>query len=389
MIGYRPAVVKAFVLVALLVSACGGGPSPSASSAPTALSSPHPVQATASASAAPTTGPSAQPATPPGQRPTTSAASGSPLGFDPAWGELQIANGPSAREDHTWTVDGEGEVAYLFGGRGADGPLDDLWAFDMTEATWAPVHITVDLPVPAARFGHTATWVPDVGLVVWSGQGAAGFFDDVWAYEPEANLWRQLPSSGDVPPARYGSCASVGPDAQLWISHGFTQDSGRFSDTRSYDFATGIWTDRTPHHNVPVKRCLHDCFWSTGGRLILYGGQTTGVPALGDIWSYDPAAVTWTEGPRSDAAPRQLYGLAVVAVAAAVFGGGSVDGGFLNDMWFIDPVTLEMRPSDTPGATPPERSGASLIDGGARALLFGGTNADGLLGDLWQLHADT
>ena len=127
-----------------------------------------------------------------------------------------------------------------------------------------------------------------MGLVIWSGQAGSTFFDDIWAYDPTTGAWRELPSLGDVPPARYGSCASLGPDGRLWISHGFT-DTGRFDDTRAYDFATGEWTDETPEGDLPVQRCLHDCYWSSDDTLILYGGQTNGVPALGDIWTYDPA----------------------------------------------------------------------------------------------------
>ena len=42
------------------------------------------------------------------------------------WTSIAAA-GPAAREDHTWTLDPEGRVAYLFGGRTADNvALDDL-----------------------------------------------------------------------------------------------------------------------------------------------------------------------------------------------------------------------------------------------------------------------
>ena len=245
--------------------------------------------------------------------PTSQAAPSSTVGSSPVtgWRQVDATSAPGPREDHTWTVDRDGKVAYLFGGRGDAGPLSDLWAFDLAQSTWSQVNIAVDLPAPAARFGHTSTWVPGVGLVVWSGQGASGFFDDIWAYAPEANAWERLPDSGDVPPARYGSCASLGPDGQLWVSHGFT-DTGRFRDTRSYEFASGTWTDQTPAGNTPIERCLHDCFWSPSGQLVLYGGQTNSAAALGDIWGFDPGAAAWTEGPASDAAPRQLYSLAVV-----------------------------------------------------------------------------
>ncbi len=172
----------------------------------------------------------------------------------------------------------------------------------------------------------------------------------------------------------------------MWISHGFTQDDGRFADTRSYDFSSAIWTDRTPSGDVPVKRCLHDCFWSAGGRLILYGGQTTGVAALGDIWTFDPAAGRWEKGIEQAAPPRQLYALASdPRFGNLVFGGGSIDGGFLGDTWALDWGGPQLHALEF-AAGPSARAGATLIvDPAGRYLLFGGTNQDGLLGDLWDL----
>jgi hypothetical protein len=225
-----------------------------------------------------------------------------------------------------------------------------------------------------------------VGLVVWSGQGKSGFFDDIWRFDPAANAWQQLPSTGDVPPARYGSCAALGPDGKLWISHGFTMEGGRFSDTRTYDFATGAWADVTPAGDHPIKRCLHDCFWSADQQLVLYGGQTDGTPALGDIWALDPESGAWTEGSTPAAAARQLYALAVVGDRALVFGGGALDGGYLGDAWWIDASTVTLSPLDV-AAGPSARSDATLISDPSRGrlLLFGGNDADGLRGDLWEL----
>jgi protein phosphatase len=299
-----------------------------------------------------------------------------------------IATGPGARADHTWTVDGTGATAYLFGGRAAAGPSGELWAYDLATDSWTSLQPAGDVPAP--RFGHTATWVPDVGLVIWSGQGDSGFFADIWAYDPTANSWSELPSLGAVPEARYGSCASLGPDGELWISHGFTEDSGRFADTRSYDFSTGAWTDRTPLDLTPVNRCLHDCFWSADDRLILYGGQTTGIAALGDVWAYDLWSGVWVRGPDPQAPPRQLYGLATDGPSAFVFGGGTLGGGFLADLWTIDAGTLELTPIEA-GLAPTARSGATLIEDPERGrlVLFGGSTDDGLLGDLWELALGT
>jgi hypothetical protein len=281
-------------------------------------------------------------------------------------------------------------MVYLFGGLTVDGPSNELWELNLLTNTWTLLQPSGGPPAP--RFGHTATWVKTQGrLIVWSGQGSSAFFDDIWAYNPFVNTWTQLPSKGAVPAARYGSCASLGPDGELWISHGFTEESGRFSDTRSYNFETGTWTNHTPAGDVPVERCLHDCFWARTlfeDRLILYGGQTTAAAALGDVWSYDPARGTWREGPDQSAPARQLYSAADAGpLGGLIFGGGTIDGGYLNDSWYLDDRTLSLQPveNDSP---PPPRSGATLVNDPwerDRFLLFGGANNDGLLGDLWEM----
>jgi hypothetical protein len=224
------------------------------------------------------------------------------------------------------------------------------------------------------------------GLVVWSGQNEDGFFGDIWRFDPVAAAWQELPATGTVPEARYGSCAGLGPDGRLWISHGFTQDDGRFADTRAYDFATGAWTDMTPSGRVPVERCLHDCFWSADGQFVLYGGQTTGVPALGDAWAYDFATGDWTASVEGAAPARQLFALSPTAGAAVVFGGGSLESNYLSDTWQLDPLTLAMTPLES-AAEPPARDGATLVHDAARGrlLLFGGQGQGGRFGDVWEI----
>jgi hypothetical protein len=345
------------------------------------------------ASASPAPAPSEPANTPPGSTasPEPQITGGGPPQAPPAWTERgDVASGPEAREDHTWTVNGDGSVAYLFGGRGAAGAvLGDLWQFELETDTWTELRPTTD--GPPGRFGHTANWVPDVGLVVWSGQGSR-FFDDIWRYDPAVNAWAELPSLGAVPAARYGSCASLGPDGELWISHGFTADDGRFADTVSYNFAAGTWTDRTPAEgDLPVARCLHDCYWSATDKLVLYGGQTTGVTALGDLWMLDFATGLWSHAPDPVAPARNLYALSTYGSDTILFGGGSVDGGFLNDAWLIIDENSELTPFEVDTESPPARSSATLTLDAMRDryLLFGGMNADGVLDDLWELDRAT
>jgi hypothetical protein len=308
------------------------------------------------------------------------------------WKPLEPAGPrPDPREDHSWTLDGDRSTAYLFGGRDGEAVFDDLWAYDVAAGRWARIQVEGDRP--EARFGHTGTWVDGVGLVIWSGQTGSEFFDDLWAFDPEVGSWRALPGRGDVPPARYGSCAALGPDGRLWISHGFTGEAGRFSDTRAYDLGTGQWTDETPQRERPVERCLHDCFWSPDGRFLLYAGQTTGVTALRDLWMLLPGGgetpTAWTELPEPAPPARSLYALATLVDRAIVFGGTGADGAVLDDTWRFSFADLSFSRLQVRGAAPPARAGAALVaPRDDRLLLFGGRTVDVALGDLWALEPD-
>ncbi|HEX5041211.1 MAG TPA: kelch repeat-containing protein [Candidatus Limnocylindria bacterium] len=323
----------------------------------------------ASATAEVTSAASAQPAAP--------SATPEPL----AWTELDAA-GPAAREDHTWTLAGHGRTAYLFGGRDGGTVFGDLWSFDLETDTWA--ELAAD--GPPARFGHESVWVDGVGLVIFAGQSGATFFDDLWAFDPAEGVWHQLPSAGESPVARYGTCAAVGPDGRLWISHGFTADGTRFSDTRAYDFASGTWSDETPDGERPVDRCLHGCWWTDDGSLTLYAGQTTGVTALGDRWSLGDAG--WTELSGTAPPERNLYARTRLDGATLVFGGQALDGSFLDDLWLMPDSTADAIALEAGGG--PARAGAEMVHDATadRVLLFGGRDGDGAHADLWQLRGN-
>jgi N-acetylneuraminic acid mutarotase len=300
---------------------------------------------------------------------------------------LEPADGPRAREDHTWTLDPSSRIAFLFGGRDGDAIRDDLWAYDLATNTWQ--ELIPDGARPDARFGHEAVWVDGVGVVVWAGQaGPTAFFDDLWAYDPAANAWSRLPNDGARPVARYGSCSAVGRDGRLWISHGFTEDGVRFSDTRAYDFAAGSWSDETPDGDQPVVRCLHACWLTADGDLALYAGQTTGVRALGDLWRLSDGS--WTRLDEDLPPDRNLPAVARHGDDAVVFGGLGLDGDYLRDVYRVDGTTLAFEQLRPEGSRPPARAGAALVDDPAagRLLLFGGTGSGDAYADTWELTLD-
>ena len=301
----------------------------------------------------------------------------------PRWRKITPAKGPAAREDHTWTVDSKGRYAYLFGGRDGGKEFADTWRYDLQKDQWK--RISVKGKSPAARFGHNAVWVDGVGVVVFAGQQGDDFFNDLWVFDPGKKRWRKLPAQGQVPKRRYGSCMVVGPDGRLWISHGFT-DSGRFDDTRAYNLKSERWAVITPDGRKPGERCLHECFTSTAGDLVLYGGQDDGNFALGDLWAMGKTR-TWDRYEDPQAKWRRLYGVTEAGDFAYIFGGAGEDNAKLADLWRVDRETLEFERVRTGGSHPAARLAGTLITDTKRGrlLLFGGEAAAGAKSDVWEL----
>jgi hypothetical protein len=363
-VSFAPMTARAALALALVLAGCSATPSttdPPGTSTPVAATDPaSPSAAPSSAVASPSTTPEPEPL---------------------AWARLD-ASGPGAREDHTWTVSGDGRTAILFGGRDGATVFGDLWAYDLDADAWTELSPG---PGPVPRFGHEAAWVDGVGLVVFAGQAGPDFFNDLWAYDPDANAWTELPSRGDVPVSRYGTCAAVGPDGRLWISHGFTSDGVRFSDTRAYDFDAGTWADETPGGTRPVERCLHGCWWTDDGDLALYAGQTTGTLALADRWALADGA--WSEISGTLPPERNLYARARIDGATLVFGGQALDTSYRSDLWMLPDAGGDAVALEPTGESPPGRAGAEMVTDteAGRVLLFGGRGADGGLADLWAL----
>ena len=349
----------------LVLSACAGPPAASTSSSGTVSSEPR------------------QSLTPAASATATAQPSPSPAPATVAWSEVD-ASGPAAREDHTWTVDPEAGIAYLFGGRDGATVFGDTWAYELATDTWTELAPEAS---PTGRFGHEAVWAEGIGLVIFAGQAGSAFFGDLWAFDPDAGAWSELPATGALPTPRYGSCAAIGPDGRLWISHGFTQDQLRFSDTRAFDFESNAWTDETPDGGRPVERCLHGCWWTDDGQLMLYAGQTTGTTALDDRWTL--ADGTWSRVEGGLPPARNLYARARLDEETIVFGGQAIDGSYLGDLWLLADGSADAAPIEPvdDGPQPVGRAGAELIVDaeGGRALLFGGRTSDGAIDDLWAL----
>jgi galactose oxidase-like protein len=279
-------------------------------------------------------------------------------------------------------------VAYLFGGRGS-AELNDLWVYDLTADGWT--RLAPKGAGPPARTDHVAVWIDGLGLVIAGGRSGTKVLDDLWAYDPNANAWRTLATTGPRPPARGGSCSTLSTDGRLWITGGRAANGTYLGDTWAYDPGPSTWKKQVVLGAGPEARDGAACWWTSDGALALYGGRSATAPALADLWTFDGAATggAWAahDGAGLPARARAADGGSQAIVAV---GGLGADGKPRADVTIFDPSSLAATTHATTGAggsAPEARSGASLVDDpeSERELVFGGRGSSGPSSEVWAL----
>jgi hypothetical protein len=308
----------------------------------------------------------------------------------PAWREILPAGGisPPGRTNAAAIHDPVARALVVFGGNGATGARNDVWALSLDTDAWTEL-TPASGPAPAPRFTPNAIYDPVRHvMIVWAGQGT-GFFNDVWEFDLAAPAWRELVPAAPRPNVRYGTAAVFDPVARELVTFAGFTDQGRFDDTWRFDVDLVSWRDVSKPAR-PGRRCLHTAAYdSLERRMIVFGGQRTG--ALDDVWALDLATDGWTEiVPPIPPAPRWFAASAYEPRfhAVLVFGGGA-PGTLFDETLALDLVADRWSVLAVVGPKPSPREGAVaiLVPGEDRLLVFGGAGPGGFRSDAWSLDS--
>jgi hypothetical protein len=171
-------------------------------------------------------------------------------------------------------------VSYLAIISGCDsaGPLAGDHQFDVIINMTG--ELTSEPPRPTARCDHTATYVPDVGTLIFGGRASAAL-GDLWSLNEITIIvrrWTQLTDG----PARSGHTTVFDASRnRLLVFGGLDSNGVRLQDVWAYSIDDQSWVQLEPEGTAPSPRAQHAAFL-LGGKMIVYGGDD-GSPR-DDVW---------------------------------------------------------------------------------------------------------
>jgi N-acetylneuraminic acid mutarotase len=294
---------------------------------------------------------------------------------------------PPARQGAAMVCNPNTGRVVLFGGYNWVSYFNDLWVYNPEGNVW--ISLSPAGSTPAARRDHTLVYESVHGnLLLFGGGNEVGDLNDLWAYSPPTDTWTQLSPAGGPPPARERHCAFFDPDTAKMYVFGGSHGSTRFNDLWAYDPAANTWTQLTPGGSVPAAREDATMAFNPGsGRATLFGGFNGS--DLDDIVVYNPDDNVWIPLSPSGAKPsgRSFTDLVYdsAGTKAILFGGFQYDGEIQRDTWSFNPATGNWTQLSLPGDLPDARADHSMCyaTGVHKWILFGGTNDEWLYDDTW------
>jgi Tol biopolymer transport system component len=281
------------------------------------------------------------------RRPTAASAAWKRIAETPAdrqWPQVAAANG----------------MVYVYGGiTGGFKGKPPQWAnqvevFDPATKAWDV------LPAPPAEWRQATLVAMDNRLFLFR-RGGPG----VAEYRVGTKGWEVKPASkpftiGFAAPFRTRTVV-LGRKAYTMFNPGGTRECSYFVD---YDFDTGAWT---PRRSLPFPAPQ---LAAANGRIYAFSGGADG----NRVAIYDPAADSWSEGPRMEI-PRWEAAVAVYRDEVWLIGGHGLRSGEPMD-GDVSPTVLRFDPRRNVWLNgpdlPAQRAAAGAVEVNGRLLVFGG-----------------
>jgi N-acetylneuraminic acid mutarotase len=304
------------------------------------------------------------------------------LEMNPAAGTIAtvlVTTRPPEQDQHSMTYDWHRDRVVMLGGGSPE-----TWELSPGSMTWTYSYVLG----PNGRIGHAMAYEGARRKTILFGgrartQGAVGatVFNDTWEWDANVKTWtRRTPATS--PPARYDHAMAYDEARNRIVLFGGRNASGvPLGDTWEWDGTTWRSVASGPSARFGHAMAFDPARWN----VVLFGGDR-GSSLSGETWERDSVSGAWSLRASTGPAARVYPALSPSGAATGgvvLFGGGTSATTFLNDTWLWDGTWKRAAPTSAP---PTPRQNAQLIFSRVlgRQVLYGGYDANGILGDLWS-----
>jgi len=203
---------------------------------------------------------------------------------------------PSIRYGANSIYDPVNHCMLTYGGVATVPPANDLFKYDIAANTWTQL-----LPTggPPNNIQFSGSAYDPIGHALWifGGQHVIGGanLNDLWKYDIAANTWTLLSPSGTPPSARSRTMMVYDVAHALLVFGG--QDAGAYlNDLWKYDITADSWTQISPSGTLPhIRGHSNHAFDHINGDFIIFGGASADPICFDDLWKYNVSTNTWSE----------------------------------------------------------------------------------------------
>ena len=289
------------------------------------------------------------------------------------WKQLSPATSPSARALCAMAYDPVSKKIIMFGGVGANGNLNDTWAFD--GSTWTKLNTT---GAPSARNGVTMAYDrPTKKLVMFGGFSGASYLSDTWVFDGATSTWTQV-NIASPPPKATGAMLFSDPVTGRAIMFGGYDGTRRIPVFNNTWLWTGTAWKWLKPATFPIPRAWGIATLDPLRHYVLMTGGNGDTLRTDNTWTWDGS--NWTQQSPATQVEQLVmaaYAYDPAAQAVTVFGG-------VAETWEWDGATwVQVVPTNYPSS----RYGAAMATDQTtrQTILFGGEDANGALKETWQL----
>lgn len=267
------------------------------------------------------------------------------LSGTPAWTPIGSGKVPQKRWQHTAIYDPDNLQMVVFGGNPSpylSAPLNDTWTLPLTGPTEWSVLGGGAGGAPSARLSHSSVYdLVHNRMIMFGGYDSSHFLNDTWVYSLNGiRHWEQLAPSGTPPSARYIHSAVWDAVGNRMILFGGFDGSNYLNDVWALSFNDGLaWVQLAPDGTPPDARAKHSAVLDPVSRqMLVFGGETSGGTAQGDLWSLDLslAVPAWSAISAGGAPGARTWHTAVYDAPRErmlIVGGHSASNSLLRDVW--------------------------------------------------------